>query len=370
MDLVTDTDRIDTLLALALISSQGESKGQLWGGTGEGKDPNEAERRALLSAPSPLSELKRADMQIAASRAAWYAKLAPEEQSSWLRRTLSRAHNQARDAVDRLDEHVHSSHIVEVLRREPPQVQRLVLHYLPRPLAARSAATLNITLVLDEQQLSGGKRLDGATPWRDEQVLSADIDPLPAPKIVAVIRRTFLAHFIAADALRSPTELDLLSGAELARLVRLLGAREIAVACRGITAVEAVASFLSRFSTEDAQVIAAHIAAMTTIDPPRIAFAEHLVHIALSVEQEPGVMLNRVGMALVAMAMVKRNSVERRYTEQKLPVEAAEGLRLLVDEWTAQSDREMVGRAAKETERLATDLRRASSSREMPQTTA
>lgn len=352
MVLTSDTERVDTLLALALISSHSETKGALEDKFGERTITIGPNGSAFFSAPAPLSELKNADKQIVACRAAWYAELTPEEQSNWLRRTLSRFHNQAHQQVDRLDEHVHPSHIVEVLRTEPRRVQMLVLRYLPRTLAAMSAVALDIIL-------------EAAS--RDPETISSDT--APAPQVVAVVSRMFLSHFVAVDALRNPTDLDLLSGVKLAMLVRLLGARETAIACRGIAAVEAVASFLRRFSTEDAQAIAAHLAALSSVDPGRIAFAGKLLLTALSAQQETRAMINHVGMSLLAMAMVERDEAGRRYTEQKLPVEAAEGLRTLVDEWAVDADREMVHRVAKETEVLAMDVRRASIPKEMLQAT-
>lgn len=350
MVLTSDTERIDTLLALALLSSRSETKGALEDKLGESANTIGLNGSALFS--QSLSELKEADKQIVARRAAWYAGRAPEEQSNWLRRSLRRAHPEARQQVDLLDEHVHPSHIVEVLRHEPRRIQIVVLRYLPRTLAAMSAVALDIIL---------------ETASRDPEAISSDT--VPAPQIVAVVRRMFLSHFVAADALRNPTDLDRLSGVKLAMLVRLLGARETAVACRGILAVEAVASFLCRFSTEDAQAIAAHLAALTNIDHGRIAFAEHLMHTALSAQQEPRLMINHAGMSLLAITMVERDEAGRRYTEQKLPVEARDGLRSLVDEWSADTDREMLRRVAKEVETLAVDLHQASISREMPQTT-
>ena len=117
MALTTDTERVDTLLALALVASRSEADDPLRDGTSEGGSSIGSDAGALLSAPAPLSELRDADKQIVARRAAWYAGLAPEEQANWLRRTLSRVHNRSRRQVGRLDEHVHPSHVVESFTR-------------------------------------------------------------------------------------------------------------------------------------------------------------------------------------------------------------------------------------------------------------
>jgi hypothetical protein len=130
--------------------------------------------------------------------------------------------------------------------------------------------------------------------------------------------------------LERPTPLEFFSGAELARLVRLLGVRETALACRGIAAVEAVAAFLKRFAPEDARAIAAHLRTLTSVEPRRVAFAGQHVHEALRAEPDPGAMLDRVGLRLLSTALSGRaRRTSLLYAAQKLPVEAARWLRLM-----------------------------------------
>lgn len=290
-----ETERIEVLLALADAFA---------GGAGEdGPRPSE-EREELLSA---LDEETR---QALRRRGQWLDRLAPEKRRDWLRHTLSRARPQTW-AAPPLDEHLHHSHVTEALRGEPERVRRLVVAHLPPALAAACTRALRLA-----EEAGGGDAEREGTP--------------PAPEVVAVVRRVFLSHFITLADVERPTPLDFFSGAELARLVRLLGVRETALACRGIPAVEAVAAFLKRFAPEDARALAAHIRRLTDVDPRRVALAAQHVHDALRAEPEPGAMLDRVGLRMLATALSGRwRRASLRYAAQKLPVEAARWLRLV-----------------------------------------
>lgn len=293
-----ETERVEVLLALADVFARGE-------GEGDGARPAEA-REELLST---LNEETR---HAARRRGEWLDRLAPEKRRDWLRHTLSRARPVTR-AAPPLDEHLHHSHVTEALRGEPERVRRLVVSHLPAALAAACAAGLG----LPEQD---------ARPPQAE----AERGGAPEPEVVAVVRRVFLSHFITLADIERPTALDLLSGAELARLVRLLGVRETALACRGIEAVEAVAAFLKRFAPEDARAVAAHIRTLTDVEPRRVARAGQRVQEALRAEPDPGAMLDRTGLRLLASALSGRaRRASLRYAAQKLPVEAARWLRLM-----------------------------------------
>ncbi|HEY0170036.1 MAG TPA: hypothetical protein VGB98_03215 [Pyrinomonadaceae bacterium] len=293
-----ETERVEVLLALADVFA---------GGEGEGEDARPAGAREEL-----LSTLGEETRNAVRRRGEWLDRLAPEKRRDWLRHTLSRARPVTR-AAPPLDEHLHHSHVTEALRGEPGRVRRLVVSHLPPALAAACSDALGLA----EQDARD-------YPERAEREAG------PRPEVVAVVRRVFLSHFLTLADVERPTALDMLSGAELARLVRLLGVRETALACRGIEAVEAVAAFLKRFAPEDARAVAAHIRTLTGVDPRRVARAGQRVQEALRAEPDPGAMLDRVGLRLLAAALSGRaRRVSLRYAAQKLPVEAARWLRLM-----------------------------------------
>ncbi|MET0649319.1 MAG: hypothetical protein ABW208_22135 [Pyrinomonadaceae bacterium] len=256
-----------------------------------------------------LSTFDADTRQAVRRRGEWLDRLAPEKRRDWLRHTLARARPLVR-AAPPLDEHLHHSHVTEALRGEPERVRRLVVGHLPPALAAACSQALGLA-----PEDSRGDSERGSEP---------------EPEVVAVVRRVFLSHFITLSDVERPTALDSLSGAELARLVRLLGVRETALACRGIEAVEAVAAFLKRFAPEDARAIAAHIRTLTSVEPWRVARAGQHVQEALRAEPDPGAMLDRVGLRLLATGLSGRTRrAGLRYAAQKLPVEAARWLRLM-----------------------------------------
>ena len=313
MAYVAEDRRVDILLALALAFDRSE-----------GGEAGATESKSPLDLFDALDDRHRQALE---RRAKWHARLARDKQSSWLVATLARV----RETVAPLDEHVHTSHIVEALREEPVRVQLLVINHLPRQLITETMAALRLPSTMRSQ-------------------------PLP-PEIMRIVRRVFLSHFVSLDQLQSPAHLDLLSGAELARLVRLLGVRETAIACRGIAAVESVASFLRRFPAEDARAIATHLTTLTKIEPHRVAFAGRQVEEALRVEPEPEAMLDRIGMRLLALSFVGSDAARLRYTTQKLPVEAGRALGAMVQECCQQDEQEMMHNLAGGTEILAASLR-------------
>lgn len=284
-----ETERIEVLLALAEAFADGAGV--------------EADARARV-----LSTLDEETRHAVRRRGEWLDRLTPEKRRDWLRHTLSRARPLTR-AAPPLDEHLHHSHVTEALRDEPLRVRRLVVAHLPHALAEACAPPLGMSVEDAHAEVE-----------REE----------PAPEVVAVVRRVFLSHFITLADVERPAPLDFFSGAELARLVRLLGVRETALACRGIPAVEAVAAFLKRFAPEDASAIAQHIKSMTNVEPWRVALAGQHVQEALRAEPEPAAMLDRTGLRLLATALADRaRRASLRYAAQKLPVEAARWLRLM-----------------------------------------
>lgn len=286
-----ETERVDMLLALALAFGETEAGGEFNGEETLPEGSNVADPLA------PLSALPGATRQAVVRRAEWFAKLPAQNQHAWVAHMLARA----RGAVPRFDERLHPSHVAEQLRGEPPRVRELVLSYLPERVAEEVAAQLGAQLHTHAHE-------------------SAEI----APEVIAVVRREFLSRFEPPPEASRTRTLDLLSGAGLARLVRVLGVRETAHACRGIEAVEAVASFLRRFEPEDFQAIRAHLNSPAEVTHARVRFAEEVVRDALPARAEPAAMLDLVGLRMLANSFVAgADSPRLRYAAQKLPVEAA-----------------------------------------------
>lgn len=326
-----ETERIEVLLALADAFADGAAP--------------EDGPRAPEAREERLSTLDEETRHAVRRRGEWLDRLTPDKRRDWLRHTLSRA-RPATHGAPPLDEHLHHSHVTEALRGEPERVRRLVVAHLPPALADACMRALGMPVEDARVEVEG----EG-----------------PSTEIVAVVRRVFLSHFITLADVERPTPLDFFSGAELARLVRLLGVRETALACRGIPAVEAVAAFLKRFSPEDARAIATHIRTLTSVEPRRVANAGQHVQEALRAEPEPGAMLDRTGLRLLATALSGRaRRASLRYAAQKLPVEAARWLRLMAatgstpETTAAASDESAEARRliTREVEEVAAGMRR------------
>lgn len=345
-------ERIEILLALALTFA----KSQMTGTHEEIISTGETD--TLWKALSELStELNPSDQQALANRAEQCAKLTQNEQFQWVQRTLEQARANRKFAF--LDEHTHPSHITIALREEPRYIQLLVLRSLPRSVAEATAAALKLVLPSNsphDRALTEGLASDGPLVSDNHESLAAD--RAHTREIFVIVQRVFLSHFVTIDELRQPRDLDLLTRAELARLVWLLGVRETAIACRGIPAIEALAPFLRRFPAEDARAIASHIPNLTNIEPQRVAFAEQLINASLSLELAPKVVLNHIGMQMLAVSLGASDAQRWRFTAQKIPVEVAKELVEMIAHHRHHDKPEMIGRIAEEIEALAAKLRR------------
>ena len=279
------------------------------------------------------------------SCADWFSRLTSQKLHAWLTHTLGRAGSRV---VPVLDQHVHPSHVVEAVRGEPRYIQLLIINHLPPALAVLAAEALGLGAA--------------ATPPARNALQ-------PAPEVISVARRTLASHFASAAELARPTALDLLSGVEMARLVRLLGVCEAALACRGLPAKETVAAFLRHFPAEDVRAIAARISTLTDIDPERVRFAKEIVREALQTEGEPAARLDRTGLYLLALTLAGHDETRLRYTAQKFPLAIACRLRELTAKatshlsantraYSAQQAREMVSLVRRETEAFAEGVRR------------
>jgi hypothetical protein len=327
-----DAIRVETLVALALCATNVARP--------ESADNEDGMETEDISPVYLLAALGPADQHAIELQFSRYAKLDEAGQKLWLARALKRVRAGAREREQRFDPHVHPGHIVAALRGEPRRVQRLCLSYVPRHLSWVAARMLG----LSEEELS----------LQDFALHEGG----PAARVAGVVKQSFLWQFVTADMLREPTHLDLLSGVELARLVRMLGVRQTAIACRGLTEAERLSTFLRRFSTEDAQSIAAHMARFKRISPAQIELAESLLQQRLSEGLEAASMLDRVGLCLLAVVLARRGPVRQRYAAQKLSPPAAQEMFSLISNWQEICDETAADTVVKEVEALAAQAHR------------
>lgn len=244
-----------------------------------------------------------------------------------------------------IDERVHYSHINEALQKEIPVVQKIIVANLPNSYR-KSTDTF-----------TGRKKKAGDT---------AELKPLPTEKdktaakaktaLDKTIRRAFATQFVHVRDLKKPTAFDRLSGNHLARLIRLTGIREVALACVRIEAVESVAAFLRIFSAEDAQAIAAQLNSLAEISETRLAFAENLVQTTLEAESQPSAMLDLLGISLIGVALIGVSESRVQFTNQKLPLEIAPKLPEIIGEQSSETSRELRSQIKSEIETLAETL--------------
>ena len=310
--------RLETLIALALSKR--------WPTENEAHEANEASEESDLA--RVVAELNAADRKAALELTQRFESLSSGEQSRWLASRVARIRASSPERERRFTEDIHPSQMIDALRNEPPRIQALIV----------GALRLHQAEVTAELGVSPGTAPPGST------------------KIADVVRRSFFARFVPTAALNDQTALDLLSGVELARLIRLLGVRETAIACKGVTAVEAVTAFLKRFSAEDAHAIRFHLASLKTLAPERIVFAETIVRNAIDEGSIEASTLDQVGLTLLAMVLAESDRLRRRHTAQKLPLAASRQLDELLNGGLPQCDPEMARHIIVETHSLAATL--------------
>lgn len=331
------SERIDLLLALAFTFSRKESRAAAERTFEEESAEDRKEEQSESNPLDLLSEMQITDRRLVENRAAWLLALDEQEQTEWALRTLARARHTSSEESARVNENIHPSHIIEALRREPVRIQMLLLRHLPDSLRKPAGDALGIA--------------------KDYYATAIEkFGNHPVAKIETVAVRAFLSNFVSAEQVIDPTPLDHLSGIELARLARLIGARETALACRSIAAVETLSSFLRRFPAEDSHAIAAFISALTNVEPERVSRAAAIVRSAMDAGAEPAVMLDRIGISMIACALRNRSKEARLFIMQKLPLEAARELEIMIDDGAAYEEGESLF-ASEEIEALAASLR-------------
>ena len=336
------TVRIETLLALAISNrwprnvsgADTSDNAEAQPAEETGTDASESELNDL---PLVLKGLSASDRATANNLLQRLRRLSPIDRSRWSDSRVRRIQMSTPERDRRFDKDIHPTQVVDALREESPRIQSLTVRLLPPSLGEQVAEGLGIN--------------------PDDEVDSVSMQQPVGKKLAAVVRRSFFAQFVFTTALKSPTPLDLLSGVELARLIRLLGVRETAIACRGIPAVETVTAFLKRFSAEDAHAIVFHLRTLKPVKPERIVFADTVARKAINAEgYVASTMLDRVGLTLLAIVLSAGGTLRRRHTAQKLPLAAARELDELAHVSRTYCDREMAHGLAAEAESLAENL--------------
>lgn len=196
-----------------------------------------------------------------------------------------------------IDETVHWSYISAALQKESAPIQKIIYEFLS-----------------SEQR----QKISAPTDFNSKSARQS-----PTNALKKTVRRAFAKQFIARRNLSKPTAFDCLNGSQTARLIRSSGIREVALACLQIEAVELVAAFLRRFSTEDAPAIAAQLNSLPKMSEDRLEFAENIVRTMVEAETEPSAMLDLLGINLVGIALCRSPRERIIYTNQKLPLEVA-----------------------------------------------
>lgn len=261
-----------------------------------------------------------------------YQDKSEAEKQNW---RLQTARSIGGDELPLVDESVHRSHVEAALNREIPAIRRIVAGALP----------------------AAYKNLYAPVQNKAENDLNANFAGASA-RLEKTVRATFARQFVAVRDLPAANVFDGLSGAQIARLARLAGIREVARACAGINAVEAVGAFLRRFEPEDGRAVAAQLSGLPKISAERLAFAENLVQNALEIEaQKPSAaMLDWIGIRLIGILLCapqNENAARVAYTEQKLPLETAPRLSEIIEIECRKTPPELRKKIGSEVERLA-----------------
>lgn len=328
IETISQNERLDVLLVLALAFERKN---------GQPEEPaaGDGARNAAAIVGESFTALSADELEALKTRAALFDNLTAENRQIWQTFWLDKLRRRGRSL--RLDEQVNPSQIVEVLRREPETIQLLILRNLPADLSRQIGVRLHI-----------------------ESDVQKNESRAASEEIVALIRRKFLSNFVGLEDIYEPNELDKFSIERLAEFVRQLGLRETAIACRGISSKESLAVFLNRFSEPEAKEIVKHITEMEKIEPFWVAEADRLVRDTWeAVNFQPDLLLQSLGLKLLALAYAARDWAAQKYTAQKLSyAESEQWLEYIsADEaaLTGASDREhsILAKRRKIIERLA-----------------
>lgn len=255
-----------------------------------------------------------------------------------------------------IDETVHASHINDALQKEIFAVQKIIAAALPPGYKISMKTVMMKTVILNKRKKTSVapelKINSGSEKTKEEafKKLSSSIEK--------TIRRTFAEQFVSLRNLPEPTAFDRLSGTQLARLIRLSGIRETALACVRIEAVESVVAFLQRFSAEDARAVAAQLDSLRRTTESRLSFAESLVQTTIEIEPQPSAMLDLLGVWLIGIFLCNSPEIRVHYTNQKLPLEVITKLPEIIDEQCRNTPKDLQKKISAEIEHLAETIAR------------
>lgn len=281
-----------------------------------------------------------------------YASKSDGEKSVWRKRV----ENSIGADEFSIDENIHRSHVEAALEKEIQAIRKIVESSLPLAFQTQSAAAAQIETEIEKSAVKPTEAARSGDEQTENNKWQNDFTGARA-RLEKSVRRSFVAQFVALRDLPDARVFDRLSGAQLARLARLAGIREVALACARIKAVETVAGFLRRFEPEDGRAVAAQISDLPEkISDERLVFAENIVQSALEIESEPsGQMLDWIGIRLIGVLLCAREKTAARvaYTKQKLPLETAPKLAEIIEFECSRIAPELRKKIGAEIERLA-----------------
>lgn len=286
MNTLSFEERADALIALSIVFDRQFSK----------SNETKTERPISQVVGESLRSLNSLRREKVIERASQVETLSDFQQQLWLGRWIDNVRR--RGQTTKLDQHINAEHIAKVLKKEPHPIRRSIQNYLPPDLSSK------VDQLLDHD-------------FGDHSINNEISNDLP-PEIIEVVKRRFLANFVQIESICDANALDALSIAELRQFVRLLGLREIAVACRGIKSKEKIAAFLCRFAEDDAKSIAAYLSKLDQVEPIWVSLADRTVQRLWNRRLRPHQILHKIGLELLACAFAERSDTATRYTVQKL----------------------------------------------------
>ncbi len=326
-------ERLEIFLALALKS--GAKQNISAQNIKETSDEIVSEALANEDLPAIFNYLSEKESEKFRKLQANYQTKSAEEKAEWRSAILQKIGTDEQ----LIDDAVHWSYVGEALRNETTAVQKIIFDFLP------SEHRKTITF-------SAGRTKEN---YRKSKQTA----------LHKTIRRTFSKQFVALRDLPRPTAFDRLNGAQLARLIRLTGIREVALACLQIEAVELVAAFLRRFSAEDTQAIAAQLNTLPKMSEERLDFAQNLVQTMIEAEPDPSAMLDLLGIHLTAAALCESSPERVAYTNQKMPLEVSAQLPEMIAEQRVETPENLRGEISAEIEQTAQTIYRSPSGRKL-----